>query len=157
MTDINRLCREDTSLAYKAILMGNPGFHCEVKIETDDSIPKILVVSQEISRVLLNIVNNCFYAILDKQKTNMDFQPSLLVKTSIEGKFISIIIRDNGNGIKPEITEKIFQPFFTTKPPGEGTGLGLSISYDIIKAHGGNITAGNQQSGGAEFKITLPV
>ncbi|HMT29341.1 MAG TPA: ATP-binding protein [Bacteroidia bacterium] len=157
MTDINRLCREDTSLAYKAILMGNPGFQCETQIETDDKLPMVFVVSQEISRVLLNIVNNCFYAMLEKRKTEPEYLPKLLIKTGLEGKFISIIIRDNGNGIKPEITEKIFQPFFTTKPPGEGTGLGLSISYDIVKAHGGNIIAGNHTSGGAEFKITLPI
>lgn len=157
LTDINRLCREDTNLAFKAILMGNPGFNCEVQLELNESIPKVMVVAQEISRVILNIVNNCFHALLEKKKISQEYSPKLTVSTEISGKFISISIRDNGTGIKQEIIEKIFHPFFTTKPSGEGTGLGLSISYDIIKAHGGNITAGNNSDGGAMFVITLPV
>ncbi len=157
LTDINRLCREDTNLAFKAILMGNPGFNCEIQLDLNETLPKVMAVAQEISRVILNIVNNCFHALLEKKKSTPDFLPLLKVSTTLSGKFISISIRDNGTGISPEITEKIFHPFFTTKPSGEGTGLGLSISYDIIKAHGGNILAGNNPSGGAEFVITIPL
>jgi len=157
LTDINRLCREDTNLAYKAILMSNPGFNCEIQLDLNESLPKVMAVAQEISRVILNIVNNCFHALLEKKKISPEHSPILKVSTTISAKIISISIRDNGTGIKPEITEKIFHPFFTTKPSGEGTGLGLSISYDIIKAHGGNIVAGNNADGGAEFIITLPL
>ncbi|MBL0341464.1 MAG: two-component sensor histidine kinase [Bacteroidetes bacterium] len=154
-TDFNTICKEDLNLAYKAIQLGNPRFNCTLEINLDPTIPKIQAVAQEISRVLLNIFNNGFYAILEKQKKEKNFQPCLSLQTKLAGKYISIIIRDNGKGIPESIIKNVFQPFFTTKPPGEGTGLGLSISYDIIKAHGGTIVIGNHPEGGAEFTITL--
>ncbi len=156
-TNINKLCREDINLAYKAVQLGNPGFNCKLNIETDEKIPEVKLVTQEISRVLLNIINNAFYANLEKQKTTPSEQTKLSLTTKLVDNTIKIIIRDSGNGVPQKIIENIFQPFFTTKPPGKGTGLGLSISYDIIKAHGGDIVVSNHAEGGAEFIISLPV
>jgi len=106
--------------------------------------------------VLLNIFNNSLYALAQKKGNTVNFTPELKIITKYDGRMVTIIISDNGTGIPQEILDKIFQPFFTTKPAGEGTGLGLSLSYDIITAHGGNLIASNNSTGGAEFVITLP-
>ena len=115
------------------------------------------LVSQEISRVFLNIFNNCLYAVMEKFSGDNNYKPEMTVKTQLLNDHVRITIRDNGPGIPANILENIFQPFFTTKPSGEGTGLGLSISHDIVKAHAGTLSAGNQPSNGAEFIITLPI
>ncbi len=156
-TDINRLIKEYVQLAYQAVRIKHPGFSCTIVSTPDDKIPVLKLVSQEISRVLLNIFNNCLYVVAKKYEADPTFHPEIKVATILAGNLVIIIIRDNGPGIPENILERIFQPFFTTKPAGEGTGLGLSISYDIIKAHGGNITATNHHEGGACFTITLPV
>jgi signal transduction histidine kinase len=114
-------------------------------------------VPQDIGRVILNFVNNAFYAVSEKQKENITgYEPTITLMTKKIGHKIEISIGDNGNGIPQKILDKIFQPFFTTKPTGQGTGLGLSLSYDIIKAHGGEITVNTKEGEGSEFIIQLP-
>src|SRR4030095_12396258 len=113
-------------------------FNAEIKTNYDTSVGKINIVSQDIGRVILNLINNAFFAMNERQKAEgLGYEPSLVVSTKkINGK-VEIKVKDNGNGIPQNILDKIFQPFFTTKPTGQGTGLGLSLAYDIIKAHGG--------------------
>jgi len=114
-------------------------------------------VPQDIGRVLLNLFNNAFYAANEKkQKLNGTFEPGVNVSTKKENGNIVIRVEDNGNGISQNIIDKIFQPFFTTKPTGQGTGLGLSMSYDVIKAHNGEIKAETKEGEGSAFVILLP-
>ena len=129
-----------------------------IKTDLDESIGKINIVPQDISRVLLNLLNNAFYAVDEKKRQlNGMYEPAVSVCTKkLDGK-VEIHVKDNGNGIPQNIVDKIFQPFFTTKPTGQGTGLGLSLSYDIIKAHGGEIKVESKEGKGSEFKIQLPV
>ncbi len=156
-TDINKLITEYYSLAYQAARIHHPGFFCNAVMNLDPEIPEIIVVTQEISRVLLNLFNNSLYVLHSIQHEKSQFTPEITVKTQKVDEKIIIEIRDNGPGIPASILDKIFQPFFTTKPAGEGTGLGLSLSYDIINAHGGTITASNPAGGGALFTISLPL
>src|SRR5690606_11331181 len=119
-------------------------------------LPKINVVPQDIGRVLLNLINNAFYAVSEKLKQNMnDFKPKVVVTTKLTDNYIEIKVLDNGNGIPESVKDKIFQPFFTTKPTGQGTGLGLSLSYDIVKAHGGEIKVETKVGEGSVFILTL--
>jgi signal transduction histidine kinase len=116
------------------------------------------VIPQDIGRVLLNLINNAFFAVSQKLKAeSIDFKPEVIVTTKKLLDSIEIRVKDNGSGIPDEIKEKIFQPFFTTKPTGSGTGLGLSLSYDIVKAHGGEIKVDSTENIGTEFIITLPI
>ncbi len=118
----------------------------------------VSIIPQDIGRVLLNMINNAFYAVSDKQKpAPHDYEPTVWLQTKRTGDQFEISVRDNGNGIPEKIREKIFQPFFTTKPAGLGTGLGLSLSYDIIKAHGGELKVETRDGDGSEFIINLPV
>ncbi len=127
-----------------------------------NSIGKINIVPQDIGRVILNLINNAFYATSQPSKGGLsDFDPgktpTVWVKTKRENNKILISVRDNGNGIPSNIVDKIFQPFFTTKPTGQGTGLGLSLSYDIVKAHGGEIKVDTKEGVGSGFIISLPL
>src|SRR4029079_719314 len=137
-------------------------FSAKIETEFDDSIGKINVIPQDIGRVILNLINNAFYAVNEKLKDHSSqlttiYEPCVLVQTKkINGK-VEIIVRDNGNGIPQNIVDKIFQPFFTTKPAGQGTGLGLSLAYDVVKAHGGEIGVGTKEGEGAAFIIELPI
>ena len=140
-------------------------FNATIKTDFDNSIGKINVVPQDIGRVLLNLYNNAFYAVNEKKKiAGDDYQPTVIVTTkrSSSPSFgedrgeVIIKVSDNGSGISQNIVDKIFQPFFTTKPTGRGTGLGLSLSYDIIKAHGGEIKVETKGTEGAAFIIQLP-
>ena len=116
------------------------------------------VVPQEIGRVILNLINNSFYAVNDKSKSKIaGYQPTVTISTKNRTNKVELSVKDNGNGIPDSVKEKIFQPFFTTKPTGEGTGLGLSLSYDIIKSHGGEIEVNSRIGEGTEFRIILPV
>jgi two-component system NtrC family sensor kinase len=121
-------------------------------------LPKINIVQQDIGRVLLNLFNNAFYAVNEKQKTaGEDYKPKISVSTYSENNHVIIKVKDNGGGIPDTIKKKIMQPFFTTKPTGEGTGLGLSLSYDIIvKGHGGKIDVVSKEGEDSEFIITFP-
>jgi signal transduction histidine kinase len=157
-TDINQLSREYVSLAYQGMRANNPDFNCELKIELAPDLPVIKAVSQDISRVLLNIINNAFYAINERvKKAGSTFQPSFSISTAVNGNGILITIADNGTGIPDAIRDKVFEPFYTTKPTGQGTGLGLSLSFDIIHSHGGEISFTSRQDEGTTFLIKLPV
>ena len=133
-------------------------FNAELKTDFDHSIGKINIVPQDIGRVLLNLYNNAFYALSTKAKATVhgDHVPKVTVVTKRSNDKIEIKVGDNGNGIPQNIVDKIFQPFFTTKPTGQGTGLGLSLSYDIVKAHGGEIKVESKEGEGSEFIIQLP-
>lgn len=154
--DINALCDEYLRLSYHGFKAKNKSFNVVLKTEFENNTGSANIISQDIGRVLLNLYNNAFYALEEKQKTaGSAYQPTLVVKTRRKNDKIEIIVRDNGNGIPPNIVEKIFQPFFTTKPTGRGTGLGLSLSYDIIKAHAGEIQVSIDE--GTTFTLLLPV
>jgi signal transduction histidine kinase len=124
----------------------------------DEGIGKVNIIPQDIGRVLLNLFNNAFYSLNEKNKNSGDtFKPIVSVSTKKIDDKVEIKVKDNGLGISQKIVDKIFQPFFTTKPTGQGTGLGLSLSYDIIKAHGGEIKAETKENEGAEFTVILPM
>jgi len=155
-TDINALCDEYLRLAYHGLRAKDKSFNATTKTDFDNSIGKINIVSQDIGRVILNLINNAFYAVDEKKKQIGDsYEPTVSVNTKkINGK-VEISVKDNGNGIPKKVLDKIFQPFFTTKPTGQGTGLGLSLSYDIVKAHGGELKVETKEGEGSEFIITL--
>ena len=159
LTDINDLLDQYVNLAYHGMRAQNKEFNIKIEKDYDESLEKIYVIPQDISRVFLNIINNACYAAYDKKKKSNDenFSPVLKVSTkNLNGK-IEIRIGDNGNGIPQDILDKIFQPFFTTKPTGEGTGLGLSLSYDVIvKQHNGELKVETKIGEGTEFVIVLP-
>jgi len=156
---INNLVYERLRLSFHGMRAKDNSFNAKTETEFDTAVGTINVVSQEIGRVVLNLLTNSFYSVLQKQKTAGDsFEPLVSVKTKKQPGAVHIIIRDNGNGIPQKVIDKIFQPFFTTKPTGEGTGLGLSMSYDIItKGHGGELKVETKEGEFAEFTIILPV
>jgi len=157
-TDINALADEYLRLAYHGLRAKEKTFNAELKTDFDNSIGKINIIPQDIGRVLLNLYNNAFYAVNEKKKQHPEvYEPTVSVSTTKIGNQITIIVKDNGNGIPQKAVDKIFQPFFTTKPTGQGTGLGLSLSYDIIKAHGGELKVDTKEGEYAEFVILLPV
>jgi signal transduction histidine kinase len=164
-TDINALCDEYLRLSYHGLRAKDKSFNATLKTDFDESVHNINVIPQDIGRVLLNLFNNAFYAVSEKQKAESQkqkaesekYEPTVSVSTKkMDGK-VQICVKDNGSGIPQNIMDKIFQPFFTTKPTGEGTGLGLSLSYDIIKAHGGTLNVETDKGEGTEFIILLPV
>jgi two-component system, NtrC family, sensor kinase len=157
-TNINALADEYLRLAYHGLRAKDKGFNATLKTDFDESIDKINIVPQDIGRIFLNLYNNSFYAVAEKKKQQAEnYEPSILVSTrKVENK-IYIHVKDNGNGIPQKVIDKIFQPFFTTKPTGQGTGLGLSLSYDIVKAHGGEIKVETKEGQGSEFTIQLPL
>jgi len=129
-----------------------------MKNEYDKNIGEINVIPQDLGRVILNLITNAFYAVTEKKKQQTEgYDPIVAVNTKKQNDKVLISVRDNGNGIPQKVLEKIFQPFFTTKPTGEGTGLGLSLSYDIIKAHGGELKVETKEGVGSVFIISLPV
>jgi two-component system, NtrC family, sensor kinase len=164
LTDINALCDEYLRLSYHGLRAKDKSFNAipiNIGIETnfDSRIEKIDVVPQDIGRVILNLINNAFYEVAEKKKklTKESYHPTVTVTTKkVNAHKIQISVNDNGNGIPDSVKDKIFQPFFTTKPTGEGTGLGLSLSYDIVKAHGGEIKVMTIEGGGTDFIILLP-
>jgi signal transduction histidine kinase len=158
MADINHLLDEAVNLTYHGMRANDAAFNITIEKDYDESIGKLEVVPQDISRVFLNILNNAAYAAHQKKKdARADFSPTLSVSTkNLNGK-VEIRIRDNGNGIPTVIREKIFNPFFTTKPTGQGTGLGLSISFDIIvQEHRGEIRVETEEGKFTEFVLRLP-
>ena len=128
------------------------------KTDFDNTIGKINVVPQEIGRVILNLINNAFYAVDEKKKNNPEsYEPTITVNTKRNKGKVEIKVSDNGNGIPQKVLDKIFQPFFTTKPTGQGTGLGLSLAYDIVtKGHGGRLDVRTTENEGTEFIVSLP-
>jgi signal transduction histidine kinase len=157
-TDINALADEYLRLAYHGLRAKDNSFNAMIQTDFDNSIGKINIIPQDIGRVLLNLYNNAFYAITEKAKQQPNgYMPVISVGTKKIGDKVFISVKDNGNGIPQKIVDKIFQPFFTTKPTGQGTGLGLSLSYDIIKAHGGEIKVNTSEGAFTEFVIHLPI
>jgi two-component system NtrC family sensor kinase len=155
-TDINKLADEYLRLAYNGLRAKDKSFHAAIQSDFDASAGKINIVPQDVGRVLLNLYNNAFYAVAEKKKQAADnYEPAVLVSTKKVGSNVLISVKDNGNGIPQKVKDKIFQPFFTTKPAGQGTGLGLSLSYDIIKAHGGELKVETEEGKGSEFIIQL--
>ncbi len=156
-TDINALADEYLRLSYHGLRAKDKSFNANFETEFDETIDKIEVIPQDIGRVLLNLYNNAFYAVNEKKKQQPDgYEPTVSVTTKIENGKVIIKVKDNGNGITQKVKDKIFQPFFTTKPTGQGTGLGLSMSYDIIKAHGGEVIFETSEGEWTEFFVTLP-
>jgi signal transduction histidine kinase len=157
-TDINTLADEYLRLAYHGLRAKDKNFNAELVTHFDTDLPKVIVIQQDIGRVLLNLFNNAFYAVNQKQKTARgEYKPEVSVSTSSENEHVIISVKDNGTGIPDAIKDKIMQPFFTTKATGEGTGLGLSLSYDIVvKGHGGSITIASKEGEGSTFIINLP-
>src|SRR5205085_9306467 len=144
-------------LSYHGLRAKDKDFNTTIKTEFDASISKIEVAPQDIGRVLLNLYNNAFYAVSEKKKhLNGTFEPTVTVTTKKVGNKVELSVQDNGIGIPQEVLDKIYQPFFTTKPTGQGTGLGLSLSYDIIKAHGGEMKVETKEGEGAHFIVQLP-
>jgi signal transduction histidine kinase len=157
-TDINALADEYLRLSYHGMRAKDKSFNADFKTDFEKNIGKINIVPQNIGRVLLNLFNNAFYATNKKKKTsNENYNPLVTVQTKKLNDRVEIIVVDNGNGIPQKLVDKIFQPFFTTKPTGQGTGLGLSLSYDIIKAHGGEIRMASEEGEGSEFIVYIPV
>jgi len=156
--DINALLDESLNLAYHGARAEKPGFNITLQRDLDPNAGVIDLFPQEITRALLNLISNGFYAATKRQADAGDgFEPTLTAMTKNLGDKVEIRIRDNGTGIPTEVREKIFNPFFTTKPPGEGTGLGLSMSHDIIvKQHGGRIEVDTSPGAFTEFRIILP-
>ena len=158
-TDINVLADEYLRLAYHGLRAKDKSFNADFKTDLGPNLPKIEIVPQDIGRVLLNLINNAFYAVSEKTKAGINgYNPEVIILTRKLRDTIEIRVKDNGNGIPDSVKDKIFQPFFTTKPTGEGTGLGLSMSYDIVtKGHGGELKVNSKEGEGTEFIIVLPI
>lgn len=162
-TDINSLADEYLRLAYHGLRAKDKSFNAALKTNFDQSIGNINITPQDIGRVVLNIINNAFFAVSEKKRhTHADsatngYEPAVSVSTGRNNGNVEIKVSDNGNGISKKVVDKIFQPFFTTKPTGQGTGLGLSLSYDIVKAHGGELKVVTTEGEGSEFTIQLPI
>ncbi len=158
MTDINALVDECMRLSYHGLRAKDKSFNAKTTEEFDNTLTRINIASQDVGRVIINLFTNAFYSVMQKKKmVGEGYEPSVTAKTSRTAKGVSISIRDNGTGIPQKVIDKIFQPFFTTKPVGEGTGLGLSMSYEIItKGHGGELKVVTKEGEGAEFIINLP-
>ncbi len=157
------MCDEYLRLAYHGLRAKDKSFNATLKTHFDETIGKINIIPQDIGRVILNLITNAFYAVNEKSlsaplgPTAVKYEPTVSVRTKkVNGK-VEIKVTDNGNGIPQKVLDKIFQPFFTTKPTGQGTGLGLSLSYDIIKAHGGELKLETKENEGASFIIQLPI
>ncbi len=160
MTNLNNLCNEALNFSWSTMSMSNPDFNCEQEMVLDKNLPHASIVHQDILRVLINLINNALYAVWEKRQSSQTlagYHPHIKLQTSFKDAHIQIKISDNGNGISDEFKNKIFQPFFTTKPTTIGTGLGLSISYDIVKVHAGSLVLESTSSNGTTFVLNLPV
>lgn len=157
-TDVNKLVDEYLRLGYQGLRAKDMSFRATLKTDYDQNIGNVSIIPGEIGRVVLNLINNAFYAVAEKQKkSGTDYEPVVSASTKKMNSNVAIRVEDNGPGIPAKILDKIFQPFFTTKPTGQGTGLGLSLSYDIVKAHGGELKVESKEGEGAAFSIHLPI
>jgi two-component system NtrC family sensor kinase len=157
--DLNNLVEEALNLAYHGARAQDQNFNIALEREYEKGLAEIEIVPQEVNRVFINLIGNGFYAATKRQQETGEasFRPMLKVATRDLGEAVEVRIRDNGIGIPAEIKDKLFQPFFTTKPTGEGTGLGLSISYDIVtQQHGGTIEVESQVGEFTEFTVRFP-
>jgi len=172
LTDINKLCDEYFRLAYHGLRAKDKNFNCELVSKFDEALPKIEIIPQDVGRVVLNLINNAFYAVNEqankKRSGNFEsspnvenlggYKPIVTVTTQKTDNGIEIRVKDNGTGMPESVKEKIFQPFFTTKPTGSGTGLGLSLAYDIVtKGHSGTLKVESVEGEGSEFVVSLPL
>jgi signal transduction histidine kinase len=156
-TDINALCDEYIRLAYQGHRSKDKSFTATIKTNFDETLGKINVIPQDVSRVILNLISNAFYTVSQKQNQDIvGYTPVVSLSTAQLNNNVEIRVGDNGNGISQTVVDKIFQPFFTTKPTGQGTGLGLSISYEIVKAHGGELRVETKEGEGSEFVVSFP-
>jgi signal transduction histidine kinase len=164
-TSINELADEYLRLAYHGLRAKDKTFNATLKTDYDQNIGSINIVPQDMGRVILNLITNAFYVVDEKKKAlpqdrlpdGEAYEPTVSLSTKkVNGK-VEIKVSDNGSGIPQKVLEKIFQPFFTTKPAGQGTGLGLSLSYDIVKSHGGELKVETKEGEGSTFVILLPV
>jgi signal transduction histidine kinase len=156
-TDINALADEYLRLSYHGFKAKDKSFNATIQTHYDASIEKVNIVPQDMGRVLLNLFNNAFWAVNEKKKqAGQEYEPVVTISSKTVSGKVEIVVRDNGTGIPQKVVDKIFQPFFTTKPTGQGTGLGLSLSYDIIKAHGGELKVESKEGEGATFVLSLP-
>ena len=157
LTDMNQLADEYLRLAYHGLRAKDKTFNASFKTDFDEKLPRVNIIPQDIGRVLVNMINNAFYAVSEKRKQNIPgYEPTVTISTRKLKGYIELRIADNGIGISQKVIDKIFQPFFTTKPTGQGTGLGLSLTYDIVKAHGGEISVQSNEGEGSTFVIQLP-
>ena len=158
LTDINVLADEYLRLAFHGLRAKDKSFNATLKTDFDESIGNINIIPQDVGRVILNLITNAFYAVDEKKKSGIEsYEPTVSISTKKLADEVLISVQDNGNGIPQKVLDKVFQPFFTTKPTGQGTGLGLSLSYDIVKAHGGELMVETKEGEGSEFSIKLPV
>jgi len=158
-TDINVLADEYLRLAYHGLRAKDKSFNAAIKTDYDENIGLVKIISQDIGRVILNLITNAFYAVMEKKKLQPEgYAPTVTVSTKKIDNKIIVEVKDNGTGIPQKAIDKIFQPFFTTKPTGQGTGLGLSLSYDIVtKGHGGEIKVETKEGESTRFSVILPV
>jgi len=166
-TDINTLADEYLRLAYHGLRAKDKFFNAILKTDFDETIGMIDIIPQDIGRVILNLITNAFYAVDEKKKQTLEgfenYEPTVSVSTVLVipppggTRGVKISVKDNGSGIPQKVLDKIFQPFFTTKPTGQGTGLGLSLAYDIVKAHGGELKVETKENEGSIFTIIIPV
>jgi len=166
-TDINTLADEYLRLAYHGLRAKDKSFNAILKTDFDETIGMIDIIPQDIGRVILNLITNAFYAVDEKKKQTLEgfenYEPTVSVSTELVipppggTRGVKISVKDNGSGIPQKVLDKIFQPFFTTKPTGQGTGLGLSLAYDIVKAHGGELKVETKENEGSIFTIIIPV
>ncbi|WP_460677019.1 ATP-binding protein [Hymenobacter coalescens] len=158
LTDLNALVGEQVLLAYEAVQGQHPGFQAAIELELEPQLPPVNLVPQDVARVLLNLLTNAFHAVRHRQQTDdPQYAPEVRISTRQRTGRVEIRVRDNGPGISEAVKERVFQPFFTTKPVGEGSGLGLSLSHDIVtKGHGGTLRVETQEGQFAEFIVTLP-
>lgn len=159
LVNLNKLADEYFRLAYHGLRAKEKSFNAHLETDFDESIEPIYIIPQDIGRVILNVFTNAFYAVSEKKSTTLqkDYEPNVTLKTKKLNDAIEITVTDNGNGIPKNILNKIFEPFYTTKPTGKGTGLGLSMSYDIIRAHNGELDVATEIGKFTEFKIILPI
>jgi signal transduction histidine kinase len=158
-TDINALADEYLRLSYHGLRAKDKSFNADFKTDFDPNLPKVNAIPQDIGRLLLNLINNAFYAVSYKASTTEEsgYKPEVILTTKKHQNSIELSVKDNGPGIPDSIKDKIFQPFFTTKPTGQGTGLGLSLSYDIVKAHGGELKVDSKEGNGTVFSVVLKI
>jgi signal transduction histidine kinase/coenzyme F420-reducing hydrogenase delta subunit len=156
-TDINKLADEYLRLAYHGLRAKDKSFNATLQTDYDETIGNINIIPQDMGRVILNLITNAFYVVDEKKKSGIEgYEPTVSVITKKINNRVEIKVADNGNGIPQKVLDKIFQPFFTTKPTGQGTGLGLSLSYDIVKAHGGELNVQTKEGEGTTFTIQIP-
>ena len=161
-TDLNALSDEFLRLAYHGLRAKDRSFNATMKTDFDKTVGNVKVIPQDIGRVMLNLITNAFYEVTEKKKqaivSGQDFEPTVAVSTKRIGDMVMLSVKDNGNGISSKALDKIFQPFFSTKPTGQGTGLGLSLAYDIVaKGHGGELKVETKEGEGTTFIVQLPV